>query len=131
MKVLVVEDDVDLRVTIAELLRQSGNEVALAGSGDEALARAEEFHPEVVLVDVLLPDFSGLMLASVLRGLAEDRPIRVVGLSGCDDEVLAHAHRRRIFDAVLQKPVAAAQLLRAIGPLIQSSDSLPSAPADL
>jgi CheY-like chemotaxis protein len=64
----------------------------------------------VCVVDVLLPDLSGITLSSVLRGLVEDRAIWVVALSGLGPKLLGKARERGIFDDIVCKPVQAAVL---------------------
>jgi len=59
-KVLVVEDDPELRRTLAETLEKSGFEIGLAGDGVEALEKVPAFQPELVLMDVNMPRMSGM-----------------------------------------------------------------------
>jgi DNA-binding response OmpR family regulator len=96
--VLVVEDEVPLRESVARHLRASGFIVVQAGSVAEGLAAAWEQQPDVVLLDVLLPDGSGYDLCAKLRpitsapiiyltALGQDRHI-VEGLAtGADDYI--------------------------------------------
>ena len=55
-RVLVVEDNVDSALLLAELLRRSGYEVRVAHDGPRALAEARSYQPEVVLLDIGLPE---------------------------------------------------------------------------
>lgn len=71
MRVLIVEDDVDLAEVLAEEVSELGHEVHVVRSGQEAIAAAAHFAADVALVDVVLPDINGMTLASVLRGLVE------------------------------------------------------------
>jgi response regulator NasT len=73
IRVLVADDMVDDRSLIAEVLRTLGHDVvALATSGDEAVARARETNPDVVLLDVRMPDGSGIDAANRLRTAMPD-----------------------------------------------------------
>ena len=66
-RVLIVEDDEALARVIADNLRFEGYEVATTGDGDEALGRFRVFQPDLVLLDVMLPNRSGFDLCGVLR----------------------------------------------------------------
>ena len=96
---LVVEDDDDLRQTLARRLSESGYEVATAATGPDALAAVEAHVPDLVVLDVMLPGLDGV---EVCRRLRADHPLlyilmltaradeldRVVGLEvGADDYV--------------------------------------------
>lgn len=81
-RILVVEDDLDICQTLAYLLRGMGHEVDFAISGYAALDVASRFRPELVLLDLGLPDIDGCMVAAGLRALAGPRPMRIVVVSG-------------------------------------------------
>lgn len=73
IRVLLADDQVDDRSLLAEVLRTLGHEVvALARGGDEAVARARETNPDVVLLDVRMPDGSGIDAARQLRTAMPD-----------------------------------------------------------
>jgi two-component system response regulator RegX3 len=97
-RVLVVEDEPSWSDALAHLLRREGFEVAVAGTGPQALAEFDHNGADLVLLDVLLPDMSGVEVCQALRSHS-DVPIimvsardsevdRVVGLEiGADDYV--------------------------------------------
>ncbi len=116
MKVLIVDDDEDLVVVIVDKLTRSGFEVATASSGHAAITRAAEFQPDVALVDVVLPDIDGITLAGVLKGVVEEKHLRVVALSGAGAARLEAALARGIFDAYFTKPVELASIEAALRP---------------
>jgi CheY-like chemotaxis protein len=66
-RLLLVEDNVPLAEVTAEFLRGQGLEVRIVESGEEALAIARVFQPEIILCDIQLPDMSGLDVARALR----------------------------------------------------------------
>jgi two-component system, OmpR family, response regulator MprA len=106
-RVLVVEDDEPIADVLRRTLRQEGHEVRSAADGVEALAMAEEFVPDLVILDLGLPKLDG---AEVLRRLRaeSDAPIlvltaraelddRVEGLdSGADDYLVKPFERREL-----------------------------------
>lgn len=88
-RILVVDDDSALQRTLRINLRARGHEVLLAGTGSEALAIFEAEHPELVVLDLGLPDLDGV---EVLRRLRRRSAVPVIVLSArqeADDKVEA------------------------------------------
>ena len=101
-RVLIVEDEADLSSSMAYALRAHGYEAEIADRGESAMLALDEFHPDLVLLDLMLPDMSGLEVCRHLRGsTGADQPAviivsaraqeidRVVGFEiGADDYVV-------------------------------------------
>ncbi|HET7528588.1 MAG TPA: response regulator [Burkholderiaceae bacterium] len=87
-RVLVVDDEADIRGTIAELLRYYGYQVDSVASGPEALAAVNARAPDLVMLDLLLPGMSGIEISSELRTAHPTVPILFV--SGHADPELLH-----------------------------------------
>ncbi|GAA1966911.1 response regulator transcription factor [Catenulispora subtropica] len=81
-RVLVVDDEQSITDLVGLALRYEGFDVAVAATGREALAQAAAFSPDLVVLDVLLPDLTGLEVCSRLR--AGGRPLPVVFLTARD-----------------------------------------------
>jgi DNA-binding NtrC family response regulator len=102
MRVLIVDDDEALRDLLARELARSGAEVAQAADAAGALRRIAEAEPDVVLLDLMLPDRPGI---EVLQQLKEDRPdLEVVVLTAHGTVDTALAAMRLGADDYLQKP---------------------------
>jgi CheY-like chemotaxis protein len=103
-RVLVVDDSVDSAETIAELLRIWGHEVSTAHDGPQALAVAREKKPEVILLDIGLPEMDGYEVARQLRAesLGGRLLIALTGYSGDSDRELV---KQAGFDRHMIKPV--------------------------
>ena len=71
MKILVVDDDKNIIHFYKEELQDEGYEVIIAGTGKKALERFEKENPDIVTLDVLMPDIDGI---SLLRKMKEQRP---------------------------------------------------------
>ncbi len=86
-RVLLVEDDKFLRRACEASLRQRGFEVATATDGEEGLRVARETpHPDVVLLDLLMPKMSGMDVLRALKGSPDTKAIPVVILSNSSRE---------------------------------------------
>ena len=76
-RVLVVDDEENIRVVLRALLRKNGYEVEVADSGESALALVDTFGPDVILTDVRMPKMGGLDLLATLRATGW-KPVRSV-----------------------------------------------------
>ena len=88
-RILIVEDSLDTAQTLLYLLRDNGHTVDFAINGYAALVAAERQKPDIVLLDMGLPDFDGLTLIKRLKrtpGLEHTRIIAVTGRSSDEDE---------------------------------------------
>lgn len=106
--ILIVEDDEDLRRLLRTALALAGYDVVEAGDGLEALQRIEEAPPRLVVLDLMLPGFSGVMVREELAAHALTRHIPVVVITGTE------APEDLDVDCVLRKPVAVEELLAAV-----------------
>jgi DNA-binding response OmpR family regulator len=80
-RVLVVDDEPNIVLSLEFLLRQAGYEVAVARDGPAALAAAEEFAPALVLLDVMLPGLDGYEVLQALRARRESQGLKVILLT--------------------------------------------------
>ncbi len=113
-KVLVVEDDVDIRGLIETRLRRQGHRVVAVGSGEEALATiAEKGAPDVAVLDVLMPGISGLELLTTLRADPVTADLPAVFLSGRIQESDIAAGRA-LGAIYLTKPLVLSALVDAV-----------------
>lgn len=76
--VLVADDEPRITKLVSIALGEEGFRVVRAGSGEEALAKAEELRPDIVLLDIVMPDLDGI---EVMRQLRERRPVPVILLT--------------------------------------------------
>jgi len=75
LRVLVVEDETNIAELLSMALRYEGFAAETAGSGNEALETFDEFRPQVVILDVMLPDFDGFEVARRIAGRSSGVPI--------------------------------------------------------
>jgi two-component system, chemotaxis family, CheB/CheR fusion protein len=112
--VLVVEDDDDNRLLMAELLGLRGYTVLTAGCGEEALETIVEKRPPIALVDLGLPDISGLEVARRARKQVPEADLYLVALTGHGQSQDRRATHEAGFDDHLVKPVALDVLERVL-----------------
>lgn len=101
-RALVVDDSEVLRRLIEMCLKPAGFEIATAGSGSEALTVAAEYDPDLILLDIGLPDMTGWEVLAAIRASEVSAAAKVLILSGYED---VHAEARRLgADGALIKP---------------------------
>jgi PAS domain S-box-containing protein len=105
LRVLVVDDNLDQAQSAALLLRASGHEVRVAFSGTTALEVALEFQPNVVLLDIGLPEMDGYEVAQHLRQNPQTKHVCLVALTGYGQDTDRQRSAAVGFDAHLVKPV--------------------------
>lgn len=81
-KILIAEDQSDLREMIALTLRMAGHEVAAETDGQAALRTAQETHPDLIILDVHMPLLSGFEVCQLLQADETSRDIRILLISG-------------------------------------------------
>ncbi len=84
-RVLVVEDDIALRETMAEVLLDAGYAVSSAGDGQEALREADAHHPDLILLDLMMPTMNGWQFRAAQRGLPALAGVPVIVMSACSE----------------------------------------------
>ncbi|MDB4977527.1 MAG: Chemotaxis protein methyltransferase CheR [Myxococcaceae bacterium] len=115
LRVLVVEDDEDSALLLAETLGDHGYAVEVAHDGASAIVKADEFKPQVAVLDVGLPDMDGYQLATKLRALTGLPPeLRLIALTGYGGDEERRRSREAGFDVHLVKPVLPDALAKAI-----------------
>jgi CheY-like chemotaxis protein len=112
--VLVVDDNEDAADALAVLLRESlGCDVTTAYDGADALDKAGEVHPDVVVMDIGMPRVDGIEAASLMRRVFRDKSPRLIALTGRARELQDQGDPQG-FDVTLAKPVAFDQLVEAV-----------------
>lgn len=114
-RVLVVDDNLDGAESLATLLNIHGFAVRTAQDGPTALATADEFRPDVVLLDIGLPKLNGYEVAQRLRERPEFGNVRLIALTGWGQEADRNRSRAAGFDLHLVKPVDPVELIRIVG----------------
>lgn len=118
-QVLLVEDDTSIRVALTRSLHDHGHVVRTAVSGITALSDAVEQKPDVVLLDLGLPDIDGADVLSMLRAVSD---VPVIVATARDDEAEIVRLLDRGADDYVIKPFSAAQLNARIRAVLRRTD---------
>ncbi|WP_165250656.1 PAS domain S-box protein [Paludisphaera soli] len=117
LRILVVDDSRDSAASMAEILKLLGSRVRVAHDGLEAVAAAEDFRPDVILMDVGMPRLNGYDATRRIREAPWGRGILVVALTGWGQQADRDLSRAAGCDAHLVKPVDFADLERLLAEL--------------
>ena len=113
-KVLVVDDSNTIRRSAEIFLKQGGHEVLLADDGFDALAKINDYQPDLVFCDILMPRLDGYQTCAIIKRNARFANIPVVMLSS-KDGVFDKARGRMVgSQEYLTKPFTKDQLLQAV-----------------
>jgi len=116
-RILIVEDDADLRRMFRQTLTVHGFDVEDTGDGADALRRIEQRPPDLVVLELALPTLSGLAVREEMAAHPQTRHIPIVVVTGMTN--LYHLH----LPCVLHKPVSPESLLRAIRQCLNGNPS--------
>jgi CheY-like chemotaxis protein len=102
-KVLVIDDDENLRLVLTDKLVASDFEVVVAANGKEGLEKALELHPDAILLDILMPVMDGWEMLGNLRKDKWGKDAKVIMLTGVEDaEAVAKAVQGGSFVYILK-----------------------------
>ena len=125
--VLVVDDDAEIRKLLGEYLQRNGFRVSLANDGREMRRALEQAHPDIVVLDLMLPGDSGLMLCRDLRASSN---LPVIMLTARAEEVDRIVGLEMGADDYLAKPFSPRELLARINTILRRARGLPLARGD-
>jgi len=125
-KILVVDDDSQIRRALISILSTRKYQVFAAASGEEALALAVEHAPELVILDLAMPGMSGLDVCRELRTWYA-APILVLSVRGSDTDKIAALDLGA--DDYLTKPFSAGELLARVRALLRRASGQPASPS--
>mgnify|MGYP005660474309 CR=1 FL=1 len=85
-KILLVEDDLNLREIYAARLTAEGHVVSVAGNGEEGLAMAVKTQPEVIIADIMMPRISGFDMLDILRSTPNVKNAKIIIMTALSQE---------------------------------------------
>ena len=136
LRVLIVDDNRDGADALGLLVEELGNQVHVTYSGTRALEVATAFRPDLLLIDLVMPEMDGCGLAMRFRQMSSFAQTKIVAITGHQDAEHAALAMKAGFDALLLKPVSLAEIKsvlssvvdRPTAKLIPSLTQLPQTP---
>lgn len=112
-KILVVEDEQDIRESVTEALEDAGFEVVTAADGIKGLKAALDEKPDLILLDLVMPGYDGQTVLDKLREDPWGRNAKVIILSSMDDVGnIVNAHYKNIVDYIIKPHNSLAEIVR-------------------
>ncbi|MGE5649472.1 MAG: response regulator transcription factor [Bacillota bacterium] len=120
-KILIVDDEPNIVISLEFLMQERGYEVALAHDGEQALQRMETFRPDLVLLDVVMPAMDGYEVCRKIRERSDWNPVRILMLSAKARDVDVSKGLALGADAYMTKPFSTRQLMATVGELLAAN----------
>jgi PleD family two-component response regulator len=122
-KILVVDDEKNIRLVVGKSLEKAGFDVVYAVDGVEAVDQANKFNPDLVLLDLRLPKMNGYLVLEALKGdtPTEDIPVIILSALSAEDDVQKAISLGA--EDFLVKPISQSDLLAAVEENIRSKET--------
>ncbi len=79
-KILVIDDEGDIRDVLTKLLQREGYEVTVAGNGNEGLAAFQVLKPDIIITDIIMPEMDGVGVIKEIR--SQSSGVKIIAISG-------------------------------------------------
>lgn len=89
-KILIVDDDLDVRIYVRTLFETSGYAPVVARNGNEGLLKAKQISPDLIILDVMMPEAGGVSMYRELKADQELKDIPVIMLTGIGEKSFSH-----------------------------------------
>lgn len=114
LRILIADDNHDGADTLSMLLQLMGHQTCVASDGAQAIAEAQAFDPQLVVMDIGMPIMDGLEATRRLRQLPKGQQMRIIAVTGRGEEEIRNRAREAGCDGHLTKPIDADQLSEQI-----------------
>jgi DNA-binding response OmpR family regulator len=120
-RVLVVDDYIDSADALAAFLDVAGFDCRVAYNGCDALKTANEWHPDCIVLDIVMPGLSGLAVARTLRESATTASVSLLAYTAYETDNDYEDLRRGGLDAVCSKPADPVEVMKLLSALLGTS----------
>jgi len=118
-KILIVEDEPEIIKGVPELLKSTGYLVWMANNAEEAFKKLKLFNPDLILLDLVLPDQSGFKIAQKIKSLAKYKHIPIIAISLKTEAIDKHIALKSGIIGYIEKPVDTERLLYQIRDILK------------
>src|SRR6185369_14039684 len=125
-KILVIEDEMTLANNLSEKLKGEGYSVTLSGDGEDGLAKVRQDHPDLVVLDIMLPGLDGLSLCRIIRRDPGTNHIPIIMVTARGTEVDKIVGLESGADDYVVKPVALGELLARVRAVMRRAPGRPA-----
>jgi len=102
-KILICEDEQDAQSSLKNILSKRNYDVMAVNDGQEAITQAQEFHPDIILLDVRMPKIDGLEVAASIREFNDK--VKIIFVTAFDSREIKKRQRVLIFPATSPSPL--------------------------
>jgi two-component system, OmpR family, alkaline phosphatase synthesis response regulator PhoP len=118
-KILIVDDDEDIIELLHYNLKREGYEVAVAGNGKKALEVASAFGPDIILLDVMMPEMDGITACRLLREIPQFKETHIIFLTARSEEFSEVAAFEAGADDFISKPIKPRALVSRLSAIVR------------
>ncbi|HCY35884.1 MAG: response regulator [Candidatus Margulisiibacteriota bacterium] len=104
-KILIADDETTLRQSLAFVFKKEGYEVFIAVDGEEAIKKAEQISPDLIIIDFSMPNIGGWEAAKKIREIKQCRMTPIIGYTAYSDEESRNQGFANGLNEILQKPL--------------------------
>lgn len=119
-KILIVDDEPNIVISLEFLMQREGFEVAVAVDGEEALSKLAEWQPDLVLLDIMMPKQSGFEVCQEIRGNAAWDKIKIIMLTAKGRDTEVQKGMALGADAYVTKPFSTKDLVAKVRAVLAS-----------
>jgi len=121
-KVLIVDDEQNIAISVEYLMRREGYDVSIARDGEEGLSMIRSTKPDLVLLDVMMPKMDGFQVCSAVRADANLAAVRIIMLTAKGREAEVEKGLSLGADAYIPKPFSTSDLVSRVNALLESKE---------
>ncbi|MCB1868321.1 MAG: response regulator [Gammaproteobacteria bacterium] len=121
-KVLIVDDEQNIAISVEYLMRREGFDVSVAKDGEEGLAMIRSTKPDLVLLDVMMPKMDGFQVCSEVRADASLAGVRIIMLTAKGREAEIEKGLSLGADAYIPKPFSTSDLVSRVKALLEPKE---------
>ncbi len=122
-KILIVDDEPDILELIEYNLKKEGYQVYLAGNGQEGITIAKKVHPDLIILDIMMPKMDGIEACRLMRGIPEFKNTFMVFLTARSEEYSEIAGFNVGADDYIAKPIKPRALVSRINAILRRNSS--------